>query len=84
MDATCKKAFIIIFGIPTVLSLVAGWIFLGSETIKGSGFFGIFEGFSLMWIPTILVIIIGGIIDKFLFEGSLLNCFEKKLQQIKK
>lgn len=84
MDALCKKAFIIIFGTPTVLSLIVGWIFLGSETIKGSGFFGLLEGFSLMWIPTIFVISIAGIIDKILFKGSLLNCFEQKLQRIKK
>jgi hypothetical protein len=79
MDTTCKKAFIIIFGIPTVLSLVIGWIFLGGETIRGGWFNGIFDNFSLMWIPTILILIIGGIIDRFVFNGSLLNCFEKKL-----
>ena len=35
MDVTCKKAFLIIFGIPAVLFLIAGWILLGGEKIKG-------------------------------------------------
>jgi hypothetical protein len=78
MDVTCKKAFLIIFGIPAVLFLIAGWILLGGEKIKGEWFDGIFNDFSLMLFPTILLIIAGGIIDRFLFNSSLLNCWRKK------
>ncbi len=78
MDSTCKKAFIIIFGMPAVLFLIAGWILLGGEKIKGEMFNGIFNDFSLMLLPTILFILIGWIIDKFVFSGSLLNCWRKK------
>ena len=81
MDASCKKAFIIIFGTPTVLSLVVGWIFLGGETIKGGWFYGLLDNFSLMWIPTILVLAAAGIIDRFIFGGSLLNCFDRKINK---
>ena len=78
MDVTCKKAFLIIFGIPAVLFLIAGWILLGGEKIKGEWFDGIFNDFSLMFLPTILFIIVGWIVARFLFDGSLLNCFKKK------
>ncbi len=81
MDETCKKAFIIIFGIPAVLFLIVGWILLGGEKVSGGWFNGFFEDFSLMWLPTILFIIVGGIIDRFLFNGSLLNCREKKINK---
>ena len=81
MDASCKKTFIIIFGIPIILSLIVGWIFLGAETIKGGEFYGLFDDFSIMWIPTLLILLAGGIIDRFIFNGSLLNCFEKKTEK---
>ena len=81
MDASCKKAFIIIFGTPTLLSLVAGWILLGDQTIRSGLFYGLFDNISLMWIPTILTFIVAGFVDRFIFGGSLLNCIEKKINK---
>lgn len=79
MDASCKKAFIVIFGIPPVMFLIVGWIFLGAEKVRGGWFNGLLDDISLMWLPTVLFFIIGGIIDRFIFDGSLFNCREKKV-----
>ena len=79
MDATCKKAFLIIIGLPSFILLVFAWIVLGGEKISGGWFNGIFDDLSIMLLPTILYIIVGGIIDIFLFNGSLFNCREKKI-----
>lgn len=78
MDTICKKAFLIIFGIPAFLGLIVGWILIGGEKISVNLFGGIFNNISLMLLPTILFIIAGGIIDRFIFDGSLLKCKEKK------
>lgn len=76
MDTTCKKAFLIIFGIPAFLGLIIGWILIGEEKISGNWFGGIFNNISQMWLPTILFLIAGGIIDRYIFDGSLLKCIE--------
>jgi hypothetical protein len=81
MDATCKKAFIIIFGLSSLIFLVFAWIIVGGEKIRGGWFNGIFDDLSIMWLPTILYLIVGGIIDMFLFKGSLFNCREKNLNK---
>ena len=78
MDEECKKPFLIVFGIPPIVLLVFAWILLGSEKINNGWFYGIFDEFSVMWFPTILFLIVGWIIDKFLFDGSLLNCLKQK------
>ena len=78
MDTTCKKAFIIIFGLTSFIFLVFAWILFGSEKIQGGWFNGIFDDLSMMWLPTILYLTVGGIIDIYLFKGSLFNCREKK------
>jgi len=72
MDTTCKKAFIIIFGLSSVIFLVFAWIILGNAKIRGGWFNGIFDDLSIMWLPTILYLIVGGIIDVYLFKSSLL------------
>ena len=81
MDATCKKAFIIIFGLTSLIFLSFAWIVLGSEKISGGWFNGIFDNLSIMWLPTILYLIIGGIVDLTLFKGSLFNYSEKKIHK---
>ena len=35
MDATCKKAFLIIIGLPSFIFLVFAWIVFGEEKIGG-------------------------------------------------
>ncbi len=79
IDATCKKAFLIIFGLSSLIFLVFGWVILSNEKIRGGWFNGIFNGISIMWLPTILYIAVGGIIDIYLFKGSLFNCREKDI-----
>ncbi len=79
MDTTCKKAFLIIIGLPSLIFLVFAWIVLGEEKIRAGWFYGIFDDLSIMWLPTILYLIVGGIIDIYLFNGSLFNCREKKI-----
>ncbi len=78
MDTTCKKAFIIIFGLTSFIFLVFAWIMLGTEKIGGGWFNGIFDELSIMWLPTILYLIVGGIIDVYLFKGSMFKCRENK------
>jgi len=78
MDATCKKAFLIIFGMPAVIFLFVGWIFLGGEKVQGGWFNGIFDDFSLMILPTMLFLLAGWIVDRFIFDGSLFNCLKGK------
>ena len=78
MDEECKKSFIIVFGIPSIIILIFAWILLGGEKINNGWFNGIFDDLSIMWLPTILFIIAGWVIDKFLFDGSLLNCLKHK------
>jgi hypothetical protein len=78
MDSTCKKAFLIVVGLPAVLVLTAAWIFVGGEEVNGNLFYGLLDGLSIMWLPTILFLIAGGLVDKILFDRSLLNCFKKK------
>ena len=79
MDATCKKAFLIIIGLPSFIFLVFAWIVLGEEKIGGGWFNGIIDDLSIMWLPTILYLFVGGIIDITLFKGSLFNCREEKI-----
>ena len=79
MDEECKKPFLVVFGIPPLVFLIFAWIFLGGEKIQVGWFDGFFDNLSLMWLPTILFFIVGWIIDKFLFDGSLLNCLKRKL-----
>ncbi len=78
MNIGCKKAFLIVFGLPAILFLIFAWIFLGGEKIQGGWFNGFLDNLSLMWLPTILFLIVGWIVDKFLFNGSLLNCLKSK------
>ena len=78
MDATCKRAFLIIFGLPSFLFLVFAWILLGNEKIGVGWFSGVFDDLGFLLLPTILYLIVGGIIDIALFKGSLFNCREKK------
>ena len=78
MDTTCKKAFIIIFGLSSVIFLVFAWIILGNAKIRGGWFNGIFDDLSIMWLPTILYLIVGGIIDVYLLKSSLFNCLDNK------
>ena len=78
MDEECKKSFIIVFGIPSIIILIFAWIVIGGEKINNGWFYGIFDEFSVMLLPTILFLIAGWIIDKFLFDRSLLNCLKQK------
>jgi hypothetical protein len=78
MDSTCKKAFLIVIGIPTILFLTAAWMFKGGEHVSGGWFDGILDGLSMMWLPTMLFIAAGWLVDKFIFDSSLLNCMKKK------
>ena len=78
MNEECKKPFLVVFGIPPIVFLVFAWILLGGEKINNGWFYGIFDDFSVMWLPTILFFIVGGLIDKFFFDGSLLNCLRQK------
>ena len=81
MDATCKKAFLIIIGLPSFIFLVFAWIVLGEEKIGGRWFNGILDDLSIMWLPMILYLIVGGIIDITLFKGSLFNCRENRIKK---
>ena len=78
MNEECKKPFLVVFGIPPIILLILAWILLGGEKINNGWFYGIFDEFSVMWLPTILFLISGWIIDKLLFDGSLLNCLKQK------
>ena len=81
MDTTCKKAFLIIIGLPSFIFLVFAWIVLGEEKIGGGWFNGILDDLSIMWLPMILYLIVGGIIDITLFKGSLFNCRENRIKK---
>lgn len=78
MDQECKKSFLIVFGIPIIVFLIFAWILMGEEKINNGWFYGIFDDLSVMWLPTILFVIVGWIIDKFLFDGALLNCLKQE------
>jgi hypothetical protein len=81
MDEECKKPFLVVFGISPIILLIFAWILLGGEKINNGWFYGLFDEFSVMWLPTILFLIAGWIIDKFLFEGSLLYCLKQKTRK---
>jgi hypothetical protein len=78
MDEECKKPFLVVFGIPPIILLIFAWILFGEEKINNGWFYGIFDNFSVMCLPTILFFVAGWIIDKILFDGSLLNCLKQK------
>lgn len=77
MDSTCKQAFIVIFVMPILTFLIFVWIIMGSETFKS----GILEGISYVFIPTIILAAIGGLVDRIFFEQKLLNCLMKKKEK---
>ena len=83
MDEECKKSFLIIFGIPTIIFLIFAWVVLGEEKIQFGWFNGFLNNLSIMWLPTLIFVIVGWIIDKFVFDDSLLNCLGKKIRKNK-
>ncbi len=82
MDKNNAQVFTIIFGIPVVLSLFVGWIIMGNETIKGGWLENIFSLTSMMWIPTVLVVIVFAFLNYYLFHGYLLRIFKRNKNNI--
>ena len=75
MDKSCKQAFLIIFALPVIIFFIFAWIVFGDMTFEK----GIFSGINYMFIPTIILIALGGIIDHVFFNNKLLDCFKKQI-----